>query len=184
MNLMGHDVRTYIGADIKKAAERLKKLVPGYMPMGTDGMSMMGEMAVPTPTKTLPMMTGTGQFRPDRDGRHVLVSSRSAKASPNDYKDPGPFPAILPKSAPTTSAPCSNRPGTESAFPSTRIGPFKNSETEIDLTARGFRLATSVGGMLTGRGGDTIVIDDPLKPDDAKAVSSQSMVHEYAALPA
>src|SRR6201988_428272 len=54
-----------------------------------------------------------------------------------------------------------------SAFPSTRGGPYKNSETEIELTARGFRLATSVGGTLTGRGGDIIVIDDPLKPDDA-----------------
>src|SRR3984893_7996025 len=54
-----------------------------------------------------------------------------------------------------------------SAFPGSRIGPFKNSETEIELTARGFRLATSVGGTLTGRGGDMIVIDDPLKPDDA-----------------
>jgi hypothetical protein len=40
-----------------------------------------------------------------------------------------------------------------SLFPSTRIGPFKNSETEIEFTGRGFRLATSVGGTLTGRGG-------------------------------
>jgi hypothetical protein len=58
-----------------------------------------------------------------------------------------------------------------SAFPSTRVGPYKNSETEIELTARGFRLATSVGGTLTGRGGDIIVIDDPLKPDDTVLVT-------------
>jgi predicted phage terminase large subunit-like protein len=58
-------------------------------------------------------------------------------------------------------------PWYRSLFPTTRIGPFKNSETEIELTARGFRLATSIGGTLTGRGGDTIIIDDPLKPDDA-----------------
>jgi hypothetical protein len=51
-------------------------------------------------------------------------------------------------------------------FPGTRIGQ-KDSETEIELTARGFRFATSVGGTLTGRGGDMIIIDDPLKPDDA-----------------
>jgi predicted phage terminase large subunit-like protein len=55
----------------------------------------------------------------------------------------------------------------QATFPTTRIGPFKNSEAEIELTARGFRMATSVGGTLTGRGGDIIVIDDPLKPDDA-----------------
>lgn len=52
-------------------------------------------------------------------------------------------------------------------FPHTRIGPYKNSETEIEFTARGYRLATSVGGTLTGRGGELVIIDDPLKPDDA-----------------
>jgi len=51
-------------------------------------------------------------------------------------------------------------------FPGARIGK-KDSETEIELTARGFRLATSVDATLTGRGGETIFIDDPLKPDDA-----------------
>ena len=55
----------------------------------------------------------------------------------------------------------------QSTFPETKIGEYKNSETEIELTARGFRMATSVGGTLTGRGGDIIIIDDPLKPDDA-----------------
>jgi predicted phage terminase large subunit-like protein len=52
-------------------------------------------------------------------------------------------------------------------FPWTRVGRFKDSETETQFTARGSRLATSVGGTLTGRGGDIIIIDDPLKPDDA-----------------
>jgi hypothetical protein len=51
-------------------------------------------------------------------------------------------------------------------FPGARIGK-KDSETEIELTARGFRLATSVGGTLTGRGGQLIAVDDPLKSDDA-----------------
>ena len=54
-----------------------------------------------------------------------------------------------------------------SIFPNTRIGPYKDSETEVELTRRGFRLATSTGGTLTGRGGDLIIIDDPLKPIDA-----------------
>jgi hypothetical protein len=60
-------------------------------------------------------------------------------------------------------------------FPTTRIGPHKNTETEIELTARGFRLATSVGGTLTGRGGDIIIIDDPLKPDDAFSETKRSV---------
>ena len=39
---------------------------------------------------------------------------------------------------------------------------------EFDTTAQGCRLATSVGGVLTGRGADIIIIiDDPLKPEEA-----------------
>jgi hypothetical protein len=66
-----------------------------------------------------------------------------------------------------------------SAFPGSRIGSFKNSEIEIELTARGFRLATSVGGTLTGRGGDMIVIDDPLKPDDAMSEVKRSAANQW-----
>jgi predicted phage terminase large subunit-like protein len=63
-------------------------------------------------------------------------------------------------------------------FPGTRIGQ-KDSETEIELTARGFRLATSVGGTLTGRGGDLIIIDDPLKPDDAYSETKRNAANEW-----
>ena len=40
---------------------------------------------------------------------------------------------------------------------------------EIELTRRGSRLATSTGGTLTGRGGNLIIIDDPLKATDAQS---------------
>ena len=66
-----------------------------------------------------------------------------------------------------------------SIFPGTRVGPFKNNETEIELTARGFRLAASVGGTLTGRGGDIIIIDDPLKPDDAFSETKRSSANQW-----
>jgi hypothetical protein len=52
-------------------------------------------------------------------------------------------------------------------FPNARIDPAKNTQTEVRTTRRGFRLATSVGGPLTGRGGQLIIIDDPMKPDEA-----------------
>jgi manganese oxidase len=91
MNSMGHNVRTYIGADIKKAAERLNKLVPGYMPMGTDGTGMMGEMAMPGPDNTLPMMTGDGQFGPTEMGGMFTVIKIREGLAVNDYKDPGPY---------------------------------------------------------------------------------------------
>jgi hypothetical protein len=67
----------------------------------------------------------------------------------------------------------------QSLFPTTRIGQYKNSETEIELTARGFRLATSVGGTLTGRGGDIIIIDDPLKPDDAMSETRRTASNQW-----
>jgi predicted phage terminase large subunit-like protein len=70
-------------------------------------------------------------------------------------------------------------PWYRSTFPNTQIGPFKNSETEIELTARGFRLATSVGGTLTGRGGDIIIIDDPLKPDDAWSETKRAAANDW-----
>src|SRR5262249_45087717 len=68
-----------------------------------------------------------------------------------------------------------------SIFPDSRIGLYKNTETEIELIKRGFRLATSVGGTLTGRGGDTIIIDDPLKPDDAYSESRRTAANQWFA---
>jgi hypothetical protein len=58
-------------------------------------------------------------------------------------------------------------------FPEMRIDPAKNTEAEVRTTQRGFRLATSVGGSLTGRGGQLIIIDDPLKPDEAASETAR-----------
>jgi hypothetical protein len=64
-----------------------------------------------------------------------------------------------------------NAPWYQSVFPGMRISPTKNTETEVATTRNGYRLATSIDGTLTGRGGDIIVIDDPLKPIDAHSDS-------------
>lgn len=64
-------------------------------------------------------------------------------------------------------------------FPGARINPRKNTETEIATMRQGFRLATSIGGTLTGRGGDIIIIDDPLKPGDATSESERTRVNEW-----
>ena len=47
------------------------------------------------------------------------------------------------------------------------------------LRRAGIRLATSVGGTLTGRGGDIIIIDDPLKPDDALSETKRSAANQW-----
>ena len=52
-------------------------------------------------------------------------------------------------------------------FPNTRLSKVRQAVAEFTTTAHGFRKATSVDGVLTGRGADFIIIDDPLKPEDA-----------------
>jgi predicted phage terminase large subunit-like protein len=64
-------------------------------------------------------------------------------------------------------------------FPRTRIDPRKNTEAEFETTARGYRLGTSVGGTLTGRGGNLIIIDDPLKPAEAMSETKRAAVSEW-----
>ncbi len=64
-------------------------------------------------------------------------------------------------------------------FRRTRIDPRKNTETEFETTARGYRLGTSVGGTLTGRGGNLIIIDDPLKPAEAMSEVKRAGVAEW-----
>ena len=43
----------------------------------------------------------------------------------------------------------------------------------------GFRMATSVGGVLTGRGADVIIIDDPLKPDEAVSDAARNGANQW-----
>jgi hypothetical protein len=50
---------------------------------------------------------------------------------------------------------------------------------DFATTAHGTRLSTSVGGVLTGRGADLIVIDDPLKPDEALSESRRKSVNDW-----
>ena len=64
-------------------------------------------------------------------------------------------------------------------FPAMRIDARKNTEAEVATTAGGFRYATSVGGTLTGRGGDLVVIDDPIKPMDAASDAERRRVNEW-----
>jgi hypothetical protein len=66
-------------------------------------------------------------------------------------------------------------------FPGTRISVGKDTELETMTTARGFRLATSVGGTLTGRGGSLLVIDDPLKPQDAHSQAARESLQQWYA---
>jgi hypothetical protein len=86
---MGHNVPTMIGVDHRGVVERINKLIPDYMLMGERGMADMGEMEMPLPDNTLPMMSGSGPFGAmEMGGMFTVVKVRDGLAR-NDYKDPG-----------------------------------------------------------------------------------------------
>jgi predicted phage terminase large subunit-like protein len=55
----------------------------------------------------------------------------------------------------------------------------KLTETECETTAGGRRLALGIGGSITGRGGDTIIIDDPMKAEDAQSEIARRAAAEF-----
>lgn len=63
-------------------------------------------------------------------------------------------------------------------FPETRLSSEKQSVNEFITTKNGFRLSTSMTGVLTGRGADLIILDDPLKPDDALSETRRNAAND------
>jgi predicted phage terminase large subunit-like protein len=64
-------------------------------------------------------------------------------------------------------------------FPKTRLDPKKNTETEFATTRRGYRYSTSIGGPLTGRGGNLIIVDDPHKAEEPRSDPKREAVTEF-----
>jgi hypothetical protein len=89
MNAMGHGVPTMIGVDHREVVKTITSLIPDYMVMGERGMADMGEMEMPLPDNTLPMMTGTGPYGPVEMGGMFTVFKVRREQKPGDYKDPG-----------------------------------------------------------------------------------------------
>ena len=63
----------------------------------------------------------------------------------------------------------------------TRLSASKSAVADFATTAHGTRLATSVGGALTGRGGHWIFIDDPIKPDEALSDAQRQACNDWFA---
>jgi predicted phage terminase large subunit-like protein len=53
----------------------------------------------------------------------------------------------------------------------------RNAVAEFETTEGGYRLSTSVGGVVTGRGADLIIGDDPMKADDALSEARRQSVN-------
>ena len=89
MNAMEHEIPNVIGMDQSGVAEKIGKLVPGYMPMGETGMAEHARHAqhMTGLRNTLPMMTGEGPFGPiEMGGMFTVVKIREGITS---YEDPG-----------------------------------------------------------------------------------------------
>jgi hypothetical protein len=91
MGAMGHGVPTLIGVDHRGLVGRIQKLVPDYMVMGERGMADMGQMEMPLPDNTFPMMTGAGPFGPIEMGGMFTTLKVRADQKAGDTTDPGWF---------------------------------------------------------------------------------------------
>ena len=63
-------------------------------------------------------------------------------------------------------------------FPGSQLSK-RTAEHDFETVRGGGRFSTSVDGTLTGRGGDLIIIDDPMKGTDAYSESSRKKVLEF-----
>lgn len=64
-------------------------------------------------------------------------------------------------------------------FPRTILSPKRSASCDFETTRGGGRLATSITGTLTGRGGDILIIDDPIKPDEAWSDTTREAVNNW-----
>ena len=91
MNAMNHDAPNLMGVKLGEADEKLRKVLPSAMVMGTTGMAGMSEMGAAMGTEpvenTLPMSTGTGPFGAiEMGGMFTVLKVRDGITS---YADPG-----------------------------------------------------------------------------------------------
>lgn len=72
-----------------------------------------------------------------------------------------------------------NTPWYKATFPAVQIHSKKNTAEEFWTTHNGKRLATSVGGTLTGKGGDIVIVDDFMKAEDAHSETKRESTHSW-----
>jgi len=72
-----------------------------------------------------------------------------------------------------------NSPWFQRVFQKTKISRDRHTAYDFTTTARGGRFSTSVEGTLTGRGGNFIIIDDPIKPTGVDSENIFSKVNNW-----
>ena len=88
MTQMGHKFGNLIGLDKAGLDQRIRKLIPGYMVMGNDGMADMGDMGMAVPPNSLPMAGARGKYDYiTMGGLGTVLKVRDSL--PADGSDPG-----------------------------------------------------------------------------------------------
>ena len=87
MTQMGHGLPNLIGVKTGDLDEKVRKLLPGYMSMGQNGMGDMAGMKMPVPNNSIPMQATPGKYDPiTMGGMFTLLKVRDRLAG---YADPG-----------------------------------------------------------------------------------------------
>jgi FtsP/CotA-like multicopper oxidase with cupredoxin domain len=93
MNQMGHNFPNTTGMKTGALDDKVRKLVPGYMTMGQNGMGDMADMKMPVPKNSIPMMGGPTPFGTITMGgmfniMKVRENLKSYDADPGWYQHP------------------------------------------------------------------------------------------------
>ncbi|MFN3225641.1 MAG: phage terminase large subunit [Hyphomicrobiales bacterium] len=65
------------------------------------------------------------------------------------------------------------------AFPAFSLAGGRDTQLQQRTSQGGFRLATSVGGTLTGRGGDILIVDDPIRAGGVMSEAERQRVNTW-----
>jgi FtsP/CotA-like multicopper oxidase with cupredoxin domain len=120
MNQMGHGVPNLIGVQEGDLDDRIGDLIPGYMTMGQNGQGAMGEMGMPVPKSTIPMLGAKGKH----DGITMggMATVLKVRDRGNVSQDPGDYQAPIGTLASVAAAADLQRDGIDVKAPTPRKG--------------------------------------------------------------
>jgi FtsP/CotA-like multicopper oxidase with cupredoxin domain len=87
MNQMGHGFPNMIGVKPGGLDQKVQKILPGYMTMGETGMGDMGDMGMPVPPNSIPMVGGKGKH--DYITMGGMFTILKVRDTLKGYDDPG-----------------------------------------------------------------------------------------------
>jgi predicted phage terminase large subunit-like protein len=73
-------------------------------------------------------------------------------------------------------------PGYRAIFPETSLDAGGSALEELRTIAKGYRLGTSVQGVVTGKGANYVILDDPMKAIDASSDAARNAVYDWVKL--